>query len=151
MIQRRVIQVNQMEMHFDARIENEAFARTVAASFIASLNPTMDELIEVKTIISEGVANAIIHGYQSQPDGQVYLRLKTDKQWLHIEIEDFGVGITDIDTARQPLYTTRKDLERSGMGMTIMESLSDQIKIESEPNKGTKLTITKKLKHGSND
>ncbi|HIU14723.1 MAG TPA: anti-sigma F factor [Candidatus Fimiplasma intestinipullorum] len=138
-----------MEMHFDARIENEAFARTVAASFIAPLNPTMDELIEVKTIISEAVANAIIHGYNGQSEGQVYLRLETLDHELHIEVEDYGVGIQDINQACQPLYTTRQDLERSGMGMTIMDSLSDQMQIESIPEQGTKLVISKRFKHGS--
>ncbi|CVH76846.1 Anti-sigma F factor [Clostridiales bacterium CHKCI006] len=141
--------MNRMEMHFDARIENEAFARTVAASFIAPLNPTMDELIEVKTIISEAVANAIIHGYNGQSEGQVYLRLETLDHELHIEVEDYGVGIQDINQACQPLYTTRQDLERSGMGMTIMDSLSDQMQIESIPEQGTKLVISKRFKHGS--
>ena len=141
--------MNRMEMHFDARIENEAFARTVAASFIAPLNPTMDELIEVKTIISEVVANAIIHGYNGQSEGQVYLRLETLDHELHIEVEDYGVGIQDINQACQPLYTTRQDLERSGMGMTIMDSLSDQMQIESIPEQGTKLVISKRFKHGS--
>lgn len=140
--------MNRMEMHFDARIENEAFARTVAASFIAPLNPTMDELIEVKTIISEAVANAIIHGYNGQSEGQVYLRLETLDHELHIEVEDYGVGIQDINQACQPLYTTRQDLERSGMGMTIMDSLSDQMQIESIPEQGTKLVISKRFKHG---
>ena len=141
--------MNRMEMHFDARIENEAFARTVAASFIAPLNPTMDELIQVKTIISEAVANAIIHGYNGQSEGQVYLRLETLDHELHIEVEDYGVGIQDINQACQPLYTTRQDLERSGMGMTIMDSLSDQMQIESIPEQGTKLVISKRFKHGS--
>lgn len=141
--------MNRMEMHFDARIENEAFARTVAASFIAPLNPTIDELIEVKTIISEAVANAIIHGYNGQSEGQVYLRLETLDHELHIEVEDYGVGIQDINQACQPLYTTRQDLERSGMGMTIMDSLSDQMQIESIPEQGTKLVISKRFKHGS--
>ena len=141
--------MNRMEMHFDARIENEAFARTVAASFIAPLNPTMDELIEVKTIISEAVANAIIHGYNGQSEGQVYLRLETLDHELHIEVEDYDVGIQDINQACQPLYTTRQDLERSGMGMTIMDSLSDQMQIESIPEQGTKLVISKRFKHGS--
>ena len=141
--------MNRMEMHFDARIENDAFARTVAASFIAPLNPTMDELIEVKTIISEAVANAIIHGYNGQSEGQVYLRLETLDHELHIEVEDYGVGIQDINQACQPLYTTRQDLERSGMGMTIMDSLSDQMQIESIPEQGTKLVISKRFKHGS--
>ena len=140
--------MNRMEMPFDARIENEAFARTVAASFIAPLNPTMDELIEVKTIISEAVANAIIHGYNGQSEGQVYLRLETLDHELHIEVEDYGVGIQDINHACHPLYTTRQDLDRSGMGLTIIDSLYHQIQSESIPEKGTTLVIRKRFKHG---
>ena len=135
--------MNRMEMHFDARIENEAFARTVAASFIAPLNPTMDELIEVKTIISEAVANAIIHGYNGQSEGQVYLRLETLDHELHIEVEDYGVGIQDINQACQPLYTTRQDLERSGMGFTIMENFMNHLTVYSIPGKGTTVEMVK--------
>ncbi len=140
--------MNEACLLFDAKIENEPFARCVVASFIARLNPTMDELVEIKTVVSEAVANAIIHGYDGQ-EGKVEMNLKLDGRTLTVTIKDEGVGIEDISKALQPLYTTKAHLERSGMGMTIMESLSDDFKIDSEVGKGTRVTIVKRLKEVS--
>jgi len=140
--------MNEACLLFDAKIENEPFARCVVASFIARLNPTMDELIEIKTVVSEAVANAIIHGYDGQ-EGKVEMNLKLDNRTLSVTIKDEGLGIEDISKALQPLYTTKAHLERSGMGMTIMESLSDDFKIDSEVGKGTRVTIVKRLKEVS--
>lgn len=140
--------MNEACLLFDAKIENEPFARCVVASFIARLNPTMDELVEIKTIVSEAVANAIIHGYDGQ-EGKVEMNLKLDDRTLTVMIKDEGLGIEDISKALQPLYTTKAHLERSGMGMTIMESLSDDFKIDSEVGKGTSVTIVKQLKEVS--
>lgn len=140
--------MNEACLLFDAKIENEPFARCVVASFIARLNPTMDELVEIKTVVSEAVANAIIHGYDGQ-EGKVEMNLKLDGRTLTVMIKDEGLGIEDISKALQPLYTTKAHLERSGMGMTIMESLSDDFKIDSEVGKGTSVTIVKQLKEVS--
>ena len=140
--------MNEACLVFDAKIENEPFARCVVASFIARLNPTMDELVEIKTVVSEAVANAIIHGYDGQ-EGKVEMNLKLDNRTLSVTIKDEGLGIEDISKALQPLYTTKAHLERSGMGMTIMESLSDDFKIDSEVGKGTRVTIVKRLKEVS--
>ncbi len=140
--------MNEACLLFDAKIENEPFARCVVASFIARLNPTMDELVEIKTVVSEAVANAIIHGYDGQ-EGKVEMNLKLDNRTLSVTIKDEGLGIEDISKALQPLYTTKAHLERSGMGMTIMESLSDDFKIDSEVGKGTRVTIVKRLKEVS--
>ena len=140
--------MNEACLLFDAKIENEPFARCVVASFIARLNPTMDELVEIKTVVSEAVANAIIHGYDGQ-EGKVEMNLKLDNRTLTVTIKDEGLGIEDISKALQPLYTTKAHLERSGMGMTIMESLSDDFKIDSEVGKGTRVTIVKRLKEVS--
>ena len=140
--------MNEACLLFDAKIENEPFSRCVVASFIARLNPTMDELVEIKTVVSEAVANAIIHGYDGQ-EGKVEMNLKLDNRTLSVTIKDEGLGIEDISKALQPLYTTKAHLERSGMGMTIMESLSDDFKIDSEVGKGTRVTIVKRLKEVS--
>ena len=141
--------MNEVELTFDSLIENEPFARCVAAAFVAKMNPTMDELVEVKTIVSEAVANAIIHGYDNQNLGKVHFRMRLENDALTMIIADEGCGIEDIEKAREPLCTTKADLERSGMGMTIMESLSDQFQVESKPGVGTKVTIVKIFKgHG---
>ena len=138
-----------MYFEIESYSHNEQLARVVTAAYMTRLNPTVEETEDVKTAVSEAVTNAIIHGYNGQSEGQVYLRLETLDHELHIEVEDYGVGIQDINQACQPLYTTRQDLERSGMGMTIMDSLSDQMQIESIPEQGTKLVISKRFKHGS--
>ena len=138
--------MNRMTLSFDAKLENEAFARTSAVAFLRPLNPTVDEIMEIKTILAEAVVNCMIHGYQGREEGQVRVSVSYDETHrVTIEVQDSGVGIEDITLARQPLYTTRADLERSGMGMTIMESFSDEFEICSHPGEGTTVRLVKQL------
>lgn len=144
--------MNQMELSFNAKIENEPFARTSVASFITSLNPTIDELAEIKTIISEGVSNAIIHGYQNNSDCKVIIKVSIiENREIKIVIQDYGKGIENIEEAKMPMYTSLKELEHAGMGLTIIEALCDNLEIHSTLNLGTKLTIKKQLKDSSVD
>ena len=138
--------MNRMEMKFSARSENEMFARMSVISFISMLNPNIDEVNEIKTIISEAVTNSIIHGYDCDETKEVHLKVLIDDSRITITIEDFGIGIKDINQAKLPLYTSRPEIERSGMGLTIIEAFSDDLVIESKKNIGTKLTITKEIK-----
>ena len=138
--------MNRMTLSFDAKLENEAFARTSAVAFLMPLNPTVDEIMEIKTILAEAVVNSMIHGYQGREEGQVRVSVSYDETHrVTIEVQDTGIGIEDITLARQPLYTTRADLERSGMGMTIMESFSDEFEICSHPGEGTTVRLVKQL------
>ena len=138
--------MNRMTLSFDAKLENEAFARTSAVAFLMPLNPTVDEIMEIKTILAEAVVNCMIHGYQGREEGQVRVSVSYDETHrVMIEVQDSGVGIEDITLARQPLYTTRADMERSGMGMTIMESFSDEFEICSHPGEGTTVRLVKQL------
>ena len=132
-----------MELKFSALSQNESFARVTVAAFIAQLDPTLDELTEIKTVVSEAVTNAIIHGYENNPDGEVYISVTLDEGAVHITIKDDGIGIADLDEARQPLFTTKPELERSGMGFTIMENFMDDIVIESSLHEGTTIHLTK--------
>ncbi len=134
-----------MELKFSALSQNESFARVTVAAFIAQLDPTLDELTEIKTVVSEAVTNAIIHGYENDPNGEVYIAVTLDEGAVHITIKDQGIGITNLDEARQPLYTTKPELERSGMGFTIMENFMDEMVIESQFNNGTTIHLTKYL------
>lgn len=139
--------MNQMELSFSAKIENEPFARTSVASFVTALNPTIDELVEIKTIVSEGVSNAIIHGYQNNPNCNVVIKVTIEqKRKIKIIIQDYGKGIDDIEAAKQPMYSSLKELEHAGMGLTIIEALCDHLEIHSTLDLGTKLTIIKQLK-----
>ena len=138
--------MNSMEISFNAMLINEAFARSAVASFIAYKNPTVNEMIEIKTIIAEGVSNAIIHGYEQNEKCYVYLKAILDDHLLKIIIQDYGKGIDDLSKVKLPFYTTLKDLEHTGMGMTIIDTLADSFEIESHKDIGTKLTITKRLK-----
>ncbi|WP_294577687.1 anti-sigma F factor [uncultured Thomasclavelia sp.] len=139
--------MNQMELSFSAKIENEPFARTSVASFVTALNPTIDELVEIKTIVSEGVSNAIIHGYQNNPNCNVVIKVTIEqKRKIKIIIQDYGKGIDDIEAAKQPMYSSLKELEHAGMGLTIIEALCDRLEIHSTLDLGTKLTIIKQLK-----
>ena len=136
---------NEMSISFSALSENEAFARVAVAAFVLPLNPTMEELTEIKTIVSEAVTNAIIHGYQEE-HGIIYLQCKIVGYKMELVIEDHGVGIEDVDVVRQPLYTSRPDLERSGMGFTIMESFVDEIEVDSAVKRGTRLRFVKHIR-----
>ena len=135
---------NYTTVEFPSRSANESYARTVAACFAARLDPTLDEINDIKTAVSEGVTNAIIHAY---PDsiGKIVMKLRLkEPNTLEIVIRDWGVGIPDIEQARQPLYTTGNE-ERSGMGFTIMESFMDDLRVRSIPGKGTTVTMKKRV------
>ncbi len=132
-----------MSLEFSALSQNESFARVTVAAFIAQLDPTMDELTEIKTVVSEAVTNAIIHGYESNPNGTVKIEASIEDNVIDLMIKDEGVGISDIDEARQPLFTTKPELERSGMGFTIMENFMDELNIVSHPGEGTIIRLKK--------
>ena len=151
---------NEMKMEFDAIAENESFARMTVAAFVMSLNPTLEELSDIKTAVSEAVTNAIIHGYgnlhgyeknQYQPKeeavnvGKVYMECKIVGDVLFVDIMDTGTGIEDLEKAMEPLYTTKPELNRSGMGFAFMEAFMDDMEVESSPGKGTKIHMIKKI------
>ncbi|ENQ3078839.1 anti-sigma F factor [Bacillus sp. WLY-B-L8] len=136
---------NEMNLQFSALSQNESFARVTVAAFIAQLDPTMEELTEVKTVVSEAVTNAIIHGYEGNPDGIVYIMVILEDDMVKLTIRDEGIGILDLDEARQPLFTTKPELERSGMGFTIMENFMDEVEVISNESFGTTIHLTKHL------
>ena len=135
---------NTMNVEFLSLSENEGFARVVAAAFATQLNPTAAELAEIKTAVSEAVTNAIIHGYENT-SGTVRMEAKIHKNTLEISVIDYGWGIADIDEARKPLFTGKPELERSGMGFSIMESFMDSVKIISRLGEGTTVRMTKTI------
>lgn len=134
-----------MELRFSARSENESFARVTVASFVSQLDPTMEELTDIKTVVSEAVTNAIIHGYEENEEKMVYVRTELNGNEVTLVIQDEGQGIEDIERARQPLFTTKPELERSGMGFTIMENFMDSVEIVTAIGKGTTVILKKKL------
>lgn len=136
---------NEMRLEFPSRSQNESFARAVVAAFVAQLDPTIEELSEVKTAVSEAVTNAIIHGY-SNGIGNIVIVSKISGYTVEIEVSDCGQGIQDIELARQPLFTSKPELERSGMGFTVMETFMDKVEVESCPGSGTTVRMTKTLK-----
>ena len=161
----RCEQKNEMELVFDAVSSNESFARTAVAAFISHMNPTMEELADIKTAVSEAVTNAIIHGYENfygyskygdkvpaylviHP-GKVRLRCVLERGILHVEVTDTGKGIADVSQAMEPLFTTKPELERSGMGFAFMEAFMDELEVESTPGEGTTVHMKKKLGVGS--
>ncbi len=135
---------NEMKLEFSSKTCNEAFARIAVAAFVSQLDPTIDELSDIKTAVSEAVTNSIIHGYDDE-DGIVKIEAKIYIDTVQIEISDNGKGIEDVEMAMKPLYTSKPDLERSGMGFTIMESFMDEIKVESAIGFGTKVCMKKKI------
>ncbi|MCL2051656.1 MAG: anti-sigma F factor [Lachnospiraceae bacterium] len=169
---------NEMKLEFDALSVNESFARTAVAAFISQLNPTLEEISDVKTAISEAVTNAVIHAYDEeyylkyhqpshqpslqpslQPSPQapnqddekmkVYIHCELEKDTLHVEIWDKGKGITNIDLAMEPLYTEKPEQDRSGMGFAFMEAFMDDLEVISEPGFGTTILMKKNLKNNS--
>lgn len=136
---------NEMKLEFVSKSVNEAFARIAVAAFASQLDPTIEELADIKTAVSEAVTNCIIHGYEDK-QGIVKIIGKIKEDELIIEISDQGKGIENINIAKEPLYTTKPNLERSGMGFTIMESFMDKMEIESIVGLGTKITMSKIIK-----
>ena len=140
-----MINQNEMKLEFLSKSNNEAFARITVASFVASLYPTIEEISDIKTAVSEAVTNSIVHGYEDKL-GIINLRCKINDREVTIEISDNGKGIENIEMAKQPLYTSKPNLERSGMGFTIMESFMDELQVESVLGLGTKITMKKTIK-----
>lgn len=136
---------NEMKLEFISKSSNEAFARVAVAAFAAQLDPTIEELADIKTAVSEAVTNCIIHGYENK-QGIVKIVAHLKDNEIILEISDTGKGIENINIAKEPLYTTKPNLERSGMGFTIMESFMDTMEIESIVGLGTKITMRKTIK-----
>lgn len=137
--------INEMKLEFLSKSSNEAFARIVAAAFISQLDPTLEEMADVKTAVSEAVTNAIIHGYENRA-GTIFMNCRLYTGSVEIEIIDEGRGIEDVELARQPLFTSSPEMERSGMGFTVMESFMDKVEVVSEIGKGTKVVLYKNFK-----
>ena len=135
---------NEMMVIFDSSSENESFARMGIAAFVSRIDPTLEELADIKTAVSEAVTNSIIHGYKDGK-GDIRMHASIADRELFVEIEDEGVGIEDIQRAMEPMYTTRPDLDRSGMGFAFMEAFMDGLEVVSEPGKGTLVKMTKKM------
>lgn len=156
---------NETEIIFDAISRNESFARMTVTAFVAHLNLTIDEVADIKTAVSEAVTNAIIHGYENfegygmhgdracmeyvRHPGKVRVHCVQEDDLLHIEVSDTGKGIENVEKAMEPLYTTKPELERSGMGFSFMEAFMDELEVESEPGIGTTVRMTKKIDAGS--
>lgn len=136
---------NYFTLQFSSRSENEAFARVAVAAFAAQLDPTVDDMTELKTVISEAVTNAIIHGYNEQAEGIITIHGRIEEDTLHVTVSDEGVGMEDVALARTPLYTSKPELERSGIGFTIMEQFMDAIEVYSTPQQGTRIELSKRM------
>ena len=137
---------NKMKIEFMSRSENESFARVAVASFVLQPDPTMDEISDIKTAVSEAVTNAIIHGYEGDTNKTVKMECSIEGRNITVTVVDEGVGIENIERAREPLYTSRPDLERSGMGFTMMETFMDSVEVYSEKGHGTKIVMKKAFK-----
>lgn len=140
----KINDTNRIELIFQNYPENERIGRMMAAAFASVVNPTMEELSDFKTAVSEAVTNAIIHAYP-KTQGDIRMILERRENVVTVHIHDYGIGIKDIKKSMEPLYTTLKDEERSGMGFTFMEAFTDTVQVESEPGKGTRVSLTKKM------
>lgn len=139
---------NEMTLIFDSRPVNESLARVAVASFCTSLNPTLEEVADIKTAVSEAVSNCIIHAYEGQVN-KITIHCKRVGQEFFIDVCDNGIGIPDVEKAMEPLYTTKPEKERSGMGFTFMEAFMDEVLVESRPGEGTTVRMKKRIeRHG---
>lgn len=138
---------NEMEIRFESRSTNEGFARVAVASFMTQLNPTVEEVADVKTAVSEAVTNAIIHGYENEIH-KVYIRCRIEENVFTVEVCDKGRGIEDVEEAMRPMYTTKPEQDRSGMGFAFMEAFMDSVEVESRPGMGTKVKMKKAIGKG---
>ena len=139
---------NEMELIFDSRSSNEGFARVAVSAFLTQLNPTVEEVADVKTAVSEAVTNAIIHGYENAVE-KIRIRCWIEERTFCVEITDHGRGIENIEKAMEPMYTTKPDIERAGMGFSFMEAFMDEVIVESVLNEGTSVKMKKKIGKGS--
>ena len=137
--------INKLNIKFSALIENEGFARLAIASFCTNKVKSLEDISDIKTAVSEGVTNAIIHGYEGKNTGEVEIKCELTENLITIEIIDEGIGIADINEAKKPFYTSKPELERSGMGFTVMEGFMDDMQIISAVGEGTKVILTKKI------
>lgn len=135
---------NHMRLEFDSYSQNEGFARVTVAAFMTQLNPTVEEVADVKTAVSEAVTNAIIHGYEGKM-GRIVIACALHERMLEVVVQDEGVGIADVKAAMEPLYTSKPELERSGMGFAFMEAFMDDLQVESQPGEGTRVHMKKKI------
>lgn len=136
---------NEMKLQIPSKSLNESFVRVAVASFFAQLDPTVDEISDIKTAVSEAVTNSIVHGYENTI-GTIYIHAKIlDDKTIYIRIKDKGCGIENVDKAKEPMYTTCKTGERSGLGFTVMQSFMDRLKVISKIGKGTTVTLIKTL------
>ena len=134
--------VEQMTVEFDSLSKNESFARVVVAAFVARLNPTVDEIADINTAVSEAVTNSIIHGYENK-NGKIKIETEIDKDQVTVIVTDYGIGIADVKKAMEPMYTSKPELERSGMGFAFMEAFMDELNVESQKGQGTVITMRK--------
>ena len=141
-------QNNEMEIRFDSRSENEGFVRVSVASFLTQLNPTVEEVADVKTAVSEAVTNAIIHGYEQRVE-TVRIHCSIENQLFTVEISDRGKGIANVEKAMEPMFTTKPEDDRSGMGFSFMEAFMDSVEVESKVGEGTSVKMTKTIGKGS--
>lgn len=137
---------NKIEIKFKSYPENEGFARTCVASFCLQLNPSLDELSDIKTAVSEAITNSVVHAYPKKL-GDILMTMEIIENSVKITITDFGVGITDIDEAMTPFYTSKPDEERSGMGFTVMDSFMDSLIVKNNSSKGVTVEMTKQIKN----
>lgn len=135
---------NEMTVEFNSLASNESFARMVVAAFITGTNPTLEEVSDIKTAVSEAVTNSIIHGYNNGL-GRIQIKASVNGRNIYIEVIDAGVGIADVEKAMEPMYTTKKNEDRSGMGFSFMEAFMDRVEVESEPGKGTAVKMWKEI------
>ena len=138
--------MNQVNLSFSASLDNVNFSRSVLVGFLMNINPDINFINELKTVVSEAVTNSIIHGYNEDSSMLVYMNIKYDLEYVYLEIIDYGIGIEDISKAKEPLYSTKLEEERAGLGFTIMEVFTDEMIVESNINEGTKLYFKKRYK-----
>ena len=140
-------QHNEMQITFLSLAENESFARVVIAAFAVQMSPTVSEIADIKTAVSEAVTNAIVHGYEGCT-GNVVMRARMDDRWLTVEIQDEGKGIANVEQAMEPFYTSHPEQERSGMGFAVMQTFMDELQVDSAPGKGTTVRMRKRIHAG---
>lgn len=137
---------NYMKLEFDANSSNESFARVSVAAFVARLDPTLEEISDIKTALSEAVTNAIIHGYENIADGIVWVQCRIKDKSIEVKVIDKGRGIENVEMAMEPLYTSHPEMERSGMGFTVMETFMDLVEVDSKVGEGTCVKMVKTIR-----